>query len=43
MKQGWKVKPLDEICNVEYGTRVVRKRDGGRGALCMAVAAQHLR
>jgi restriction endonuclease S subunit len=22
---------LDEVCNVEYGTRVVRKRDGGQG------------
>ncbi len=21
--------PLDEVCNVEYGTRVVRRRDGG--------------
>ena len=24
-------KPLEEVCNVEYGTRVVQKRDGGRG------------
>ena len=23
--------PLDEACNVEYGTRVVQKRDGGEG------------
>lgn len=28
-KSNWQVKKLDEICNVEYGTRVVRKRDGG--------------
>lgn len=28
MKAG-KTIPLDEICNVEYGTRVVQKRDGG--------------
>jgi type I restriction enzyme S subunit len=28
MKTG-KPMPLDEVCNVEYGTRVVRKRDGG--------------
>jgi len=24
-----KIAPLDEVCNVEYGTRVVQKRDGG--------------
>lgn len=25
----WEVKELDEVCHVEYGTRVVQKRDGG--------------
>ncbi|MBU0459556.1 MAG: restriction endonuclease subunit S [Nanoarchaeota archaeon] len=25
----WEVKEIDEVCNVEYGTRVVQKRDGG--------------
>lgn len=25
----WQIKKLDEVCNVEYGTRVVNKRDGG--------------
>lgn len=25
----WKIEKLDEICNVEYGTRVVNKKDGG--------------
>jgi type I restriction enzyme S subunit len=29
MKQNWEVKRLDEICEIEYGTRVVNKRDGG--------------
>lgn len=29
MKTNWYTKKLDEICNVEYGTRVVNKRDGG--------------
>ena len=29
MKQGWEIKKLDEVCEVEYGTRVVNKRDGG--------------
>ncbi len=29
MKQGWEIKRLDDACEVEYGTRVVRKRDGG--------------
>ncbi|MDD3884060.1 MAG: restriction endonuclease subunit S [Gallionella sp.] len=24
-----KIAPLDDVCNVEYGTRVVQKRDGG--------------
>jgi type I restriction enzyme, S subunit len=25
----WEVKPLEEVCNVEFGTRVVKKKDGG--------------
>lgn len=25
----WQTKKLDEVCEVEYGTRVVKKRDGG--------------
>jgi len=25
----WKIVPLEEACKVEYGTRVVQKRDGG--------------
>jgi type I restriction enzyme, S subunit len=29
MKQGWKIERLDDACDVEYGTRVVNKRDGG--------------
>ena len=29
MKQGWQIKRLDDACEVEYGTRVVNKRDGG--------------
>lgn len=29
MKKGWEVKKLSEVCEVEYGTRVVNKRDGG--------------
>lgn len=29
MKEGWKKKKLDVACEVEYGTRVVNKRDGG--------------
>ncbi len=29
MKQGWEIKRLDDACEVEYGTRVVNKRDGG--------------
>jgi type I restriction enzyme S subunit len=29
MKQGWEIKRLDDVCEVEYGTRVVNKRDGG--------------
>ena len=27
----WNPIPLEEVCNVEYGTRVVQKRDGGKG------------
>lgn len=30
MKVGWEMKKLDEICEIEYGTRVVQKRDGGK-------------
>ena len=30
MKQGWEIKRLDDACEVEYGTRVVNKRDGGK-------------
>ena len=29
MKAGWKTMKLDDACFVDYGTRVVRKRDGG--------------
>jgi len=29
MKEGWDYKKLDEVCYVEYGTRVVQKKDGG--------------
>ncbi|MGB2863448.1 MAG: restriction endonuclease subunit S [Sedimentisphaerales bacterium] len=29
MKKDWQKKKLDEVCEVEYGTRVVQKRDGG--------------
>lgn len=29
MKQSWVIKRLDDACEVEYGTRVVNKRDGG--------------
>jgi type I restriction enzyme S subunit len=29
MKKGWEVKVLEDVCEVEYGTRVVQKRDGG--------------
>jgi type I restriction enzyme, S subunit len=29
MKLGWQTKRLDDVCEVEYGTRVVNKRDGG--------------
>ena len=30
MRKGYS-KPLEVVCNVEYGTRVVQKRDGGKG------------
>ena len=29
MKEGWTYKKLGEVCNIDYGTRVVRSRDGG--------------
>lgn len=29
MKQDWEIKKLDDVCYVEYGTRVVQKKDGG--------------
>ena len=29
MKSNWQTKKIDDACNVEYGTRVVNKRDGG--------------
>ncbi len=29
MKKGWETRRLDDLCEVEYGTRVVNKRDGG--------------
>lgn len=29
MRAGWKTMKLDEACFVDYGTRVVRKKDGG--------------
>jgi len=29
MRKGWEEKMLDEVCEVEYGTRVVNKKDGG--------------
>ena len=29
MKIIWQTKKLEDVCNVEYGTRVVRRRDGG--------------
>ena len=29
MRAGWKTMKLDDACFVDYGTRVVRKRDGG--------------
>ena len=29
MKAGWEIKKLGEVCKINYGTRVVQKRDGG--------------
>jgi len=29
MKSNWQTKEIDDACEVEYGTRVVNKRDGG--------------
>ena len=29
MKEGWEYKKLGEVCNIEFGTRVVRSRDAG--------------
>ena len=29
MREGWTSKKLGEVCNIDYGTRVVRSRDGG--------------
>ena len=29
MRDGWEVKKLDDLCSINYGTRVVQKRDGG--------------
>ena len=29
MREGWTYKKLGEVCNIDYGTRVVRSRDGG--------------
>ena len=29
MKQGWEIKKLGEVCEINYGTRVVQKIDGG--------------
>ena len=29
MKEGWTYKKLDEVCNINYGTRVVQKKDQG--------------
>jgi type I restriction enzyme S subunit len=30
MRKGWEIKRLNDVCEVEYGTRVVNKRDGGK-------------
>ena len=30
-ESSWQMRPLEEVCDVEYGTRVVQKRDGGKG------------
>jgi len=29
MKKNWEIKKLGEVCEIEYGTRVVKKRDAG--------------
>ena len=29
MKQGWETKKLGDVCEINYGTRVVQKKDGG--------------
>lgn len=29
MKKGWEIKEIETICEINYGTRVVNKRDGG--------------
>ena len=29
MIQGWEIKKLGEVCSINYGTRVVQKKDGG--------------
>ena len=29
MKEGWEYKSLGEVCNIDFGTRVVRSRDAG--------------
>lgn len=29
MREGWTYKKLDDCCEIEYGTRVVQKKDGG--------------
>ena len=29
MKEGWSYKKLGEVCNIDFGTRVVRSRDAG--------------
>ena len=29
MKHGWEIKKLDDVCTINYGTRVVQKKDGG--------------
>lgn len=29
MREGWTYKPLEEVCSINYGTRVVQKKDKG--------------
>lgn len=29
MSKGWKTSTIEEVCNIRYGTRIVRKRDQG--------------